>query len=164
MQFRLRTVQSTHRSASRSQAHRKLQRKDLLRALQTADLDISGGTIEAASANDSAITAKTRLSITGNVQVIARGKVCALLTEDEMILSAKNIKAYSDTNYAVSNVGTGKDITIGGKLTAESEKVYAIRSYGNIITDSNADISATGAGEASRQTATSPLQAAKLKR
>lgn len=63
-----------------------------------------------------------------------------------MILSAKNIKAYSDTNYAVSNVGTGKDIAIGGKLTAESEKVYAIRSYGDIITDSNADISLQGAG------------------
>ena len=115
-----------------------------LRALQTVDLDISGGIIDAESANESAITATEKLSITGNAQVIARGKVCALLAEDEMILSAKNIKAYSDTNYAVSNVGTGKDIAIGGKLTAESEKVYAIRSYGDIITDSNADISATG--------------------
>ena len=113
-----------------------------LRALQTADLDISGGTVNATSTDDSAITAKTRLSITGDAHVIANGKVCALLAEDVMILSAKNIEAYSKTNYAVSNVANG--ITIGGKLVAESQNVYAIRSYGDIITDNKADISATG--------------------
>ena len=116
--------------------------KGALRALQTANLDISGGTINATSTDDSAITAKTRLSITGDARVIANGKICALLAEDVMNLSAKRIEAYSQTNYAVSNVGN--DITIGGKLIAESKNVYAIRSNGNIITDNNADISTTG--------------------
>ena len=115
-----------------------------LRALQTADLDISGGRINAISTGESAITATEKLSITGNANVIANGKVCALLAADVMILSAKNIEAYSETNYAVSNVTKDKDIVIGGKLIAQSQNVYAIRSYGDIITDSNADISATG--------------------
>ena len=115
-----------------------------LRALQTADLDISGGTINATSMGESAITATEKLSITGNANVIANGKVCALLAANVMILSAKNIEAYSETNYAVSNVTKDKDIIIGGKLMAESQNVYAIRSFGGIITDSNADISAKG--------------------
>lgn len=116
--------------------------KGYLRALQTSDLDISGGLINATSTDDSAITAKTSLSITGDAHVIANGQVCALLAENVMILSAKNIEAYSKTNYAVSNVAN--DITIDGKLIAESQDVYAIHSYGNIITDSKADITATG--------------------
>lgn len=116
--------------------------KGYLRALQTADLDISGGTIIATSTNESAITATEKLSITGEADVIANGNVCALLAENIMILSAKNIEAYSKTNYAVSNVAS--DIMVGGKLIAKSQNVYAIRSYGNILTDNNADISATG--------------------
>ena len=113
-------------------------------ALQSASLDISGGIIDAVSANESAITATTQLSITGDAEVTANGKVCALLTACEMLLSAKNIEAYSESNYAVFNVTKDKDIVIDGKLKAESQNAYAIRSYGNIITDSNADISATG--------------------
>lgn len=120
----------------------KITAEGYLRALQTDALDISGGTINATSVEDSAIMAKTHLAITGDAHVIANGKVCALLAENEMILSTKNIEAYSETNYAVCNVAN--DIKIGGKLTAESEDVYAIRSFGDIITDSNADVSATG--------------------
>lgn len=113
-----------------------------LRAFQTNELDISGGTIRATSTDDSAITAKARLSITGDANVIAKGKVCALLAENAMILSAKNIEAYSQTNYAVANVAN--PITIGGKLVAQSEGVYAIYTVGNITADNQADISATG--------------------
>lgn len=112
------------------------------RALQTSELDISGGIINATSTDDSAITAKTRLSITGDADVTANGSICSLLAENIMVLSAKNIEAISKTNYAVCNVAN--DITIGGNLTAKSDNVYAIYSYGNIITDNKADISATG--------------------
>lgn len=113
-----------------------------LRALQTADLTITGGTVNATSSDDSAITAKTRLSITGDANVSANGKLCAILAENTMLLSAKSINAYSKTRYAISNVGD--DITIGGKLIAQSEHAYAIHAYGDIVTDEHADVSASG--------------------
>ncbi len=114
-------------------------------ALVSFDVGISGDSVvKATSVNSSAITGKTSLSITQNADVVATGAVCAILAEDTLVLSAKNIEAYSTSHYAIFNIGVGKNITIGGKLEAQSTNVYAIRSYGNIITDNQADIKAAG--------------------
>ena len=113
--------------------------------LASLDVNITeDAAVMVTSINQSAISGKTNLSITENANVKAIGKVCGLLAENTMILSAKNIDVYSETNYAVCNVSTDKTITIGGNLKAESSNVYAIRSFGTITADNTANITAVG--------------------
>lgn len=111
--------------------------------IYSQDIQISGSAVVNATnkeGNGGAITSTANISITGDAEVEATGWYDdGIFATGTLMLAGKNINAFAVTGDAVDGRG---DITIDGKLTAESNGGSAIRSASALTANSKADITA----------------------